>query len=171
MHGSSLGKQLSFAALNGFLFLSNFLPKIAWNITASPITWDNNNTQKHLHPATSSFKNSTFKFCFKHKLLSLYHPCVCFTGHPVTLPICVSTKKTRFYLHPITPKMALVCLASPLVTQPTHVARTGDILPSANLGMTGAELGRVGWRESSCRIGDMILMNKKTVEKPIHIYS
>lgn len=37
------------------------------------------------------------------------------------------------------PKMALVCLASPLVTQPTHVARTGDILPSANLGMTGAE--------------------------------
>ena len=86
-----------------FLF-SPFLPKIAWNITASQLLGDKNIKQKHLRPPTSSFNNSTFKFCFKHKLLMLYHLVWQETGHPVTHLFCVSTKKARFYLHPHHPK-------------------------------------------------------------------
>ena len=109
------------------------------------ITTYKNTYIQQLHHSTTQLSSSVSN----KKKLVLDHLVLQETGHPVTLLICVSTKKHVSTFTP-SPKMALVWLASTLVTQPTHVARTGDILPSANLGMTGTpEMGRGGWRESS----------------------
>lgn len=86
----------------------------------------------------------------------LYHLVLQETGHPVTLPICVSTKKTRFYLHPITQNgPGLFSIPAGYTTN----SRSADRRYSS-VGKSGDDRCRafcwVRWRESSRRIGDMI---------------
>ena len=86
----------AFAALT-VCFSLQFSTQKCLEYDSFSIAWDHNNIQKHLRPRTSSFNNSTFKFCFKQKFLSWYHRV---TRHPTNL--CI--KKNTFLPSPHHPK-------------------------------------------------------------------